>query len=55
VHRGPGIHSHVKYWIRPDIENRIKNCEIMAYFNSTLKSIERDAVVLSTPEGEVRL
>jgi len=55
VHRGPGIHGNVKYWIRPDIENRIKNGEIKAYFNSTVKRIERDAVVLSTPEGEVHL
>src|SRR5579872_4358988 len=30
VHRGPEIHRHVKYWIKPDIENRIKNGEIRA-------------------------
>ena len=30
----PEIHRHVKYWIKPDIENRIKNGEITAYFNS---------------------
>jgi hypothetical protein len=32
VHRGPEIQPHVKYWIKPDIENRIKNGEIKAYF-----------------------
>ena len=32
VHRGPGIHKHVKYWIKPNIENRIKNGEVKAYF-----------------------
>ena len=32
--RGPDIHRHVKYWIKPDIENRIKNGEIKAYFNT---------------------
>src|SRR5947209_6497988 len=32
VHRGPGISPRVKYWIKPDIENRIKNGEIEAYF-----------------------
>ncbi len=34
VHRGPSMHQNVKYWIKPDIENRIKNGEIMAYFNT---------------------
>jgi thioredoxin reductase (NADPH) len=55
VHRGPGIHDHVKYWIRPDIENRIKAGEVKAYFRSSVKEILPDAVVLRTPEGEVRL
>ncbi len=55
LHRGPGIHSHVKYWIKPDIENRIKNGEIKAYFNSTARQIREDSVVLDTPEGEVQL
>lgn len=55
VHRGPGIHKHVKYWIKPNIENRIKNGEIRAFFNSTVKEILEDEVVLATPEGEVRL
>jgi thioredoxin reductase (NADPH) len=51
VHRGPSMHSHVKYWILPDIENRIKNGEITAYFNTTVCEITLDSVVLSTPEG----
>ena len=34
VHRGAKLHNHVKYWILPDIENRIKNSEIAAYFSS---------------------
>jgi len=55
VHRGPGIHDHVKYWIRPNIENRIRAREIRAYFRSCVKEILPDEVVLSTPEGEVRL
>ena len=52
VHRGEGIHHHVKYWIKPNIENRIKNNEIPAYFRSTIKEIRHKSVVLSTPEGE---
>ena len=52
VHRGPEIHRHVKYWIKPDIENRIKNGEITAYFNTTVGNIAQDTVTLATPEGE---
>ncbi len=55
VHRGPGMHSHVKYWIKPDVENRIKNGEIRAYFNSAVREIGRDYVLLDTPEGDLRL
>jgi len=55
VHRGSRMHSHVKYWILPDIENRIKNHEIAAYFNSAVEEIGPDEVLLSTPEGPVRL
>ena len=55
VHRGPGIHSHVKYWIKPDIENRIKNREIVAYFASTLHEITPDSVVINTPQGKTTL
>jgi thioredoxin reductase (NADPH) len=51
VHRGSGIHKNVKYWIKPDIENRIAKCEVTAYFNSTLEEIRPDSVRLSTPGG----
>ncbi len=55
VHRGPGIHSHVKYWIKPDIENRIKNGEVQAYFESRVVEIGLDEVRLETPHGELTL
>jgi thioredoxin reductase (NADPH) len=55
VHRGAGIHHHVKYWIKPNIENRIKAGEIKAYFRSCVKEILPGAVVLSTPEGDILL
>ena len=55
VHRGPKMHNHVKYWILPDIENRIRNGEIKAYFNATVREIGADHVVLHTPEGRVQL
>jgi thioredoxin reductase (NADPH) len=53
VHRGEALHRHIKYWIKPDIENRIKNGEIAAYFSSSVESISEDAVTLKTQEGEV--
>lgn len=52
VHRGPGIHQNVKYWIKPDIENRIKNGEVTAYFNSSVVEILPESVRIMTPEGE---
>jgi thioredoxin reductase (NADPH) len=52
VHRGADIHRNVKYWIKPDIENRIKNGEVIAYFNSCVLEIRPEEVRLKTPEGE---
>jgi thioredoxin reductase (NADPH) len=51
VHRGPGMHKHVKYWILPDIENRIKNGEVAAHFNSRITEITPDTVTIETPQG----
>ncbi len=45
------IYSRVKYWIRPNIENRIKEGSIKAFFNTHVKSIHQDKVVLETSEG----
>jgi thioredoxin reductase (NADPH) len=55
VHRGPEIPPHVKYWIKPDIENRIKSHEIKAYFNSQVAEIDPDTVAIDTPQGRVRV
>jgi bacillithiol disulfide reductase len=55
VHRGPGIHANVKYWIKPDIENRIKAGEVKAHFNTTVRQIGEDFVLLQTADGELRL
>jgi thioredoxin reductase (NADPH) len=46
------IYPRVKYWIKPNIENRIKDNSIKAYFNTTVKEIRDTEVILSTPEGE---
>jgi thioredoxin reductase (NADPH) len=55
VHRGPEFQQHVKYWIKPDIEKRIADGEIDAYFNSQLVEITPDTVVIETPEGRKTL
>jgi thioredoxin reductase (NADPH) len=55
VHRGPVIHHHVKYWIKPDIENRIKNGEIKGLFNSLILEIKPESVIISTAEGEMEI
>lgn len=55
VHRGPGIHKHVKYWIKPNIENRISNGEVKAYFNSVVTEIRPDSVAIQTPSGNIVL
>ncbi|MEL7020761.1 MAG: YpdA family putative bacillithiol disulfide reductase [Bacteroidota bacterium] len=50
--RGAGIYEKVKYWIKPNIENRIKEGAIRAYFHTTVQEIRPQTVVLQTPEGE---
>ncbi len=51
VHRGAELHRHIKYWIMPNIANRIKNGEIPAYFNTKVRAITPGTVELETPEG----
>lgn len=55
VHRGSWVSDRIKYWIKPNIENRIKNGEILAYFNSRVLEIHPKTVVVETPEGPVTL
>ena len=55
VHRGSEIHRHVKYWIKPNIENRIKNGEIKAFFNATVAEINQESVVLNTTDGHLNI
>lgn len=49
------IRESVKYWVRPDIENRIKEGSIKAYFESTITRITPTQVYAQTPSGEVVL
>lgn len=55
VIRGKDLGEHVKYWIKPDIENRIREGAIKAYFNSTLAEIREHEVDINTPEGLITL
>jgi len=55
VYRGNQVSPSVKYWVRPDLENRIKNNEITAFFKSSVQEIGLDFVVLNTPKGPTRL
>ena len=52
VHRGDHISSKVKYWIKPNIENRIKSGEVKGYFQSQIIEILPQSVRLATPDGE---
>ena len=45
------IRDSVKYWVKPDIENRIKENSIKAYFNSIVKEIKVNEIVIETPDG----
>ncbi len=53
--RGGELYKGVKYWIRPDIENRIAEGSIKAYFHTVVKEIRPDVVLLEGPEGAFRI
>lgn len=55
VVRGPEIGQRVKYWVRPDIDNRIKEGSIKAHFNSSIVAIREKEVDIQTPEGLVTI
>ena len=49
------INNRVKYWAKPDIENRIAEGSIKAYFESTLCEVRENEVEINTPEGKITL
>jgi len=51
VHRGPELKSTIKYWVRPDIENRIKEGSIAARFNAQVSEIRPTSVVIGGADG----
>jgi len=46
VHRGKDLGASIKYWVRPDIENRIKAGQIHALLNARVEEITKDEVVI---------
>lgn len=55
VVRGAKIGERVKYWVKPDIENRIEEGSIKAYFNSEIETISPSEITINTPEGIINL
>ena len=51
IHRHAELSPHIKYWIKPNIENRLKSGEITGYLNSTVEEITEDCIRVRTPEG----
>ena len=55
IHRQPTLSDSIKYWIRPNIDNRLKNGEIKGYLSSCVKEIKPRTIVIESPEGEVEI
>jgi thioredoxin reductase (NADPH) len=55
VIREDGIQDNVKYWVKPDIENRIKEGSIKAYFNSSLSAVRETEVDIESPAGSITI
>ncbi|TDT50385.1 thioredoxin reductase (NADPH) [Maribacter spongiicola] len=53
--RGSEVGKRVKYWVRPDIINRIDEGSIKAYYKTTIKSISKNHINLTTPDGEIAI
>jgi thioredoxin reductase (NADPH) len=54
VHRGAALGESIKYWVKPDIENRIKEGSIPARFNTCVVEITRTSVIVESPGGSGR-
>ena len=55
VIREEKISDSVKYWVKPDVENRIKEGSIKAYFNSSITSIRDDEIDIQSPDGKITI
>ncbi len=55
IHRREKLSDNIKYWIRPNIENRIKNGEVKAYFKSEITEIREREIDVRTPDDVIPL
>jgi thioredoxin reductase (NADPH) len=55
VVRSAALSDKIKYWIKPDLENRIAEGSIRGYFNTTVEEIKETSVRLETPEGAAEI
>jgi thioredoxin reductase (NADPH) len=55
IHRHAELSPRIKYWVLPDIQNRVKNREIESYFESSVEEITERAIRIRTPQGEKSL
>jgi thioredoxin reductase (NADPH) len=53
--RGEEVGQRVKYWVRPDVINRITEGSIKAFYNSTIAEIKDDSILVYTPQGKLIL
>ena len=53
--RESNLSETVKYWVKPDVENRIEEGNIKAYFNSNITKIEETKIYVNTPDGELEI
>jgi thioredoxin reductase (NADPH) len=53
--RGQEVGQRVKYWVRPDIINRIEEGSIKAYYNATVKEIRPQEIIIDTPQGSISI
>ncbi len=53
--RGPEVGQRVKYWVRPDIINRIEEGSIKAYYNASVLAIKQEYITIETPDGTQEL
>jgi thioredoxin reductase (NADPH) len=52
IHREPQLSDKIKYWIKPNIENRLQSGEITGYLNSTVEEIREECIRVRAPDGE---
>ena len=55
IHRGETLSPHLKYWVRPDIENRLERREIPGWLGTVVEEIRPDSLILRDSGGETQI